>query len=73
MKKKYSNSELTITIFGKSTIYNTYYVQVKIYSNKSKSLLNEIGQIETCYRLTRNAVYTEKELKAIIKKYKLEA
>jgi len=71
---KYKNKDISIEIIGKSAISGKYMVQVKaLVSNKtSKELLAKLGEIETCYRLTKNAFYTQDELEAILMVYGLE-
>jgi len=71
---KYKNKDISIEIIGESAISGKYMVQVKaLVSNKtSKELLAKLGEIETCYRLTQNAFYTQDELEAILMVYGLE-
>lgn len=73
LKGKFKNENIRITILGQSSVSKEYMIQVKVLKNtkQNKDLLDELGQTETCYRLTKNAFYTREKLEAIIKRYDL--
>ena len=70
-KDKYKNDYMSIEILGKSQLTGEYCVQIKVTSRQYKNALNDLGTHTTCYPLTQNAWYSEKQLKDIFKRYNL--
>lgn len=70
---KYNNENISIEIIGQSTISYLYCVQIKVLKSTpiNKAVLEELGQSETCYRLTKNAWFTRERLLEIFKQYNL--
>ena len=73
IKGKYTNKNISIEILGQSSISKDYCVQIKVLVNnqENKKILEELGQCETCYRLTKNAWYSCEQLEVIFKQYDL--
>ena len=73
LKGKFKNKNISIEILGQSAISGEYCVQVKVLINNRDNvkILEELGTVETSYKLTKNAWYTRKRLEAIFKQYDL--